>query len=66
MVKRLVTTMLVMASTNAGASTAQHSHSALGQLAAKALEEKAQSRGHRQHSSRGVSTRRPRKSPGMC
>ena len=45
MVKWLVTTMLIMASMNAGASTAQHSHSAFGELAAKALEEKAQSRG---------------------
>ena len=34
MVKWLVTTMLIMASMNAGASTAQHSHSALEELAA--------------------------------
>ena len=45
MVKRLVTTMLILASTNASASVAQHSHSALGELAARALEKRAQSQG---------------------
>ena len=43
--KWLLTTILILASTNVSASTAQHSHSALGELAARALEKRAQSQG---------------------
>ena len=43
--KRLLATTLILATTNATASTAQHSHSALGELAARALEGRAQSQG---------------------
>ena len=45
MVKWLLTTTITLAITNASASTTQHSHSALGELAARALEERAQSQG---------------------
>jgi len=45
MVKWLLITTITLAITNASASTTQHSHSALGELAARALEERAQSQG---------------------
>lgn len=45
MVKWLLLTTLILAVTNASASTEQHSHSALGGLAAKSLEERALSQG---------------------
>ena len=45
MVKWLLTTTMILVITNASASTTQHSHSALGELAARALEERAQSQG---------------------
>ena len=43
--KRLLATTLILATTNATASTTQHSHSALGELVARALEGRAQSQG---------------------
>ena len=43
--KWLLTTILILASTNVSASTAQQSHRALGELAARALEKRAESQG---------------------